>query len=403
MRMKIAILSDFHIGYERFREDAFRQAEEAMELASQNADMIVIAGDIFDFRHPKPEVIAEAITLFKKFSSRKFGAEVSGFEGRGVTYTKVPIIAIPGTHERRSEGEVDSIDLLNLAGLLVNANQARVRVEKDGEKVVVYGVGGIAEERFKECLKRLDPKPVGGAFNLFMFHQSVYEFLPFSDDFIRLEELPDGFDLYVDGHIHSKVEDVCHGKKFLIPGSTVLTQLKEGEQEEKGFFIYDTQKNEYSFNKIKSRRFFMVRIDVEGMGPEEISGAVEGRIAAISNRGHDKPIIRVVLEGRLKEGFRGIDIGIKNISDSYSKNATVEITKSGIDVGESKEVEDLRNGMLENVSIRDYGMGIFLEKLKGKKYALEVGPSVLFDILSSDEKKEVVIKKALESVICPGK
>lgn len=393
--MRIAILSDFHIGYERFREDAFRQAEEALELASQNADMIVIAGDVFDFRHPKPEVIAEAITLFKKFSTRKFGSAVSGFEGRGRTYTKIPIIAIPGTHERRSDGEVDSIDLLNLAGLLVNANQAKVVVEKDGEKVVVYGVGGIAEERFRETLKRLDPKPTEGAFNLFMFHQSVHEFLPFSDDFVHLDELPSGFDLYVDGHIHSKVEDVCHGKKFLIPGSTVLTQLKEGEQEEKGFFIYDTEKNDYSFSKIKSRRFFMIRIDVEGMGPTEISREVEGKIAEVSKRGHERPIIRIVLEGKLKEGFKSMDVEIKTIVDSYAKNAIVEITKSGIDVEESKEAEELRSGMLENVSIRDYGMGIFLEKLKEKKYALEASPSVLFDVLSSDEKKETVIKDAV--------
>lgn len=396
--MKIAILADFHIGYERFREDAFKQADEALELASQKADMIVIAGDIFDYRHPKPEVIAEAITLFKRLSSKKFAANVSGFDGRGERYTDIPVVAIPGTHERRSDGEVDPVDLLNLAGLLVNANQAKVTVEKDGERVVVYGVGGTAEERFKETLDRMDLKPTAGAFNLFLFHQSVYEFLPFSEDFIRLEELPPGFDLYVDGHIHSKVEAKCNGKKFLIPGSTVLTQLKEGEQEEKGFFVYDTKNDDYSFIKIKSRRFFMVKIDVEGMAPTEVSGAVEGKIASIAGEGHDRPIIRVVLEGKLKDGFRNVDIGIKGIADAYSKNAIVEITKSGIESKDSKEAEDLRNGVLENVSIRDYGMGVFLERLKQNKYDLKLNPSALFDKLSSDAKKEVVVKEAMEIV-----
>jgi DNA repair exonuclease SbcCD nuclease subunit len=396
--MKIAILADFHIGYERFREDAFRQTEEALELASQNADMIVIAGDIFDYRHPKPEVIAEAITLFKRLSSKKFAANVSGFEGRGERYTDIPVVAIPGTHERRSDGEVDPVDLLNLAGLLVNANQAKVTVEKGGERVVVYGVGGTAEERFKETLDRMDLKPTVGAFNLFLFHQSVYEFLPFSEDFIRLEELPPGFDLYVDGHIHSKIEAKCHGKKFLIPGSTVLTQLREGEQEEKGFFVYDTKNNEHSFIKIKSRKFIMVKIDVEGMSPAEVSGAIEGKIASVADEGHDRPIIRVVLEGKLKDGFRNVDVGIKGIVDSYSKNAIVEITKSGIETTDSKEAEDLRNGVLENVSIRDYGMGIFLERLKQNKYDLKLNPSALFDKLSSDAKKEVVVKEAMEIV-----
>ena len=188
--MKIAILSDFHIGYERFREDALRQAEEALDIACKEADMMVIAGDIFDYRHPRPEVTVEAMALFRKASSNGFSARVSGFEGRGTRYTDVPIIAIPGTHERRTDGEIDSVDLLNLAGYLVNANRARVVVEKDGEKVAVYGVGGTAEERFRDSLKELDPKPVGGAFNVFLFHQSVHEFLPFGDNTVRLEELP---------------------------------------------------------------------------------------------------------------------------------------------------------------------------------------------------------------------
>jgi DNA repair exonuclease len=173
--LNIAILSDFHIGYERFREDAFRQASEAMEIASREADVIVIAGDIFDYRHPKPEVIVEAVSLFKKISSQKFTARVVGFEGRGNCYTEVPIIAIPGTHERRTADETDSIDLLNLAGYLVNANQARVTVEKEGERVSVFGIGGVSEERFKETINQIKPRPSAGAFNLFLFRQSVYE------------------------------------------------------------------------------------------------------------------------------------------------------------------------------------------------------------------------------------
>lgn len=397
--MRIAILSDFHIGYDRFREDAHRQAEEALELASQSADMMVIAGDIFDYRHPKPEVTVEALSLFKKTAAGRFSAKVIDFDGRGKIYTDVPIIAIPGTHERRTDGEIDSIDVLNLAGYLINANQARAVVEKDGEKVAVYGVGGIAEERFKETLEKLDPKPVEGAFNVLLFHQSVYEFLPFGENVIRLEELPEGFDLYVDGHIHSRVEAKCHGKNFLIPGSTVLTQLKDGEQEEKGFFIYDTKTNEYTFRKINSRRFFVAKVNVEGLSPSEIGSEVEGKIAKIAAEGHDKPIIRVILEGKIKDGFRSMDIGLKDISDSYSKNAIVEITKSGIEGKDSKEAEDLRNGMLENISIRDYGVGIFLEKVKDKGYSLDIGPSLLFDLLSSGEKKEIVIKKALESIL----
>lgn len=396
--MKIAILSDFHIGYERFREDALRQATEAMEIASKEADLMVIAGDVFDYRHPKPEIIIEAARLFKKISSQKFTAKITGFEGRGNRYTDVPIIAIPGTHERRTADETDSIDLLNLAGYLVNANQARVIVEKGSERVSVFGIGGVAEERFKDTIAQIAPKPLEGAFNLFIFHQSVYEFLPFGENIIKLGELPEGFDLYVDGHIHSKVEAKCHGKSFLIPGSTVLTQLKEGEQEEKGFFIYDTETNSYFFRKISSRRFILVKLDIEGLAPAEVKNRVEEEVSKTIPAGTGKPIIRVILEGRLKEGFKNTDLNLKSISDSHSGNAIVEITKSGIDSKVSKEIEELRSGMLENASIRDYGVGIFIKRLAENKYDLNVSPSVLFDLLSSEEKKEISISRALELI-----
>ena len=104
-----------------------------------------------------------------------------------------------------------------------------------------------------------------------MFHQSVYEILPFSDDFIHYNELPKGFDLYVDGHIHSRVEADVHGKKFLIPGSTVLTQLKEGEQDDKGFILFDTQSYTYQFVKIKCRKFVFKNISFENATPKKRS------------------------------------------------------------------------------------------------------------------------------------
>lgn len=65
--MKIAILSDFHLGYARFYQDSFVQAERALDAAS-GADLILLAGDIFDARMPKQEVFARAFDLFTPVS-----------------------------------------------------------------------------------------------------------------------------------------------------------------------------------------------------------------------------------------------------------------------------------------------------------------------------------------------
>ena len=104
--MKIAIVSDMHIGYERFSEDAIRQATEAMELANQMADAVIIPGDVFDKRAPKPEVIAQAINLFRDMAGKRWNARVAEFRSPSTkSFTDVPVVAISGTHERTAAGQ----------------------------------------------------------------------------------------------------------------------------------------------------------------------------------------------------------------------------------------------------------------------------------------------------------
>lgn len=395
--MRIALLSDFHLGYERFREDAYRQAEEALALAAESADVLLIPGDIFDNRQPSPEVLAEAITLFRELSKRKWKAGVVDFSGEGRNFTSIPIIAIPGTHERKAEGVEDAVDLLGLAGLLVDATNATVIVGKEGEKIAVRGLGGIADDRFREIVARENPKPVNGMFNVLFFHQSVYELLPFDKEYITLDELPKGYDLYVNGHIHAKVETTAHGKPFLISGSTVLTQLKAGEQERKGFFVYDTEKGDYAFHQIRSRRFILLKITVDGKDPATIEREIGTLIE--KNCGDDRPILRIELSGKVKDGFKNMQIETQEIIKRYSDSAIVELGRSGIEAAASKKSEGLGSRLAEGVSIKDYGLGIFAERLRENKYALDRNPKELFDTLSSDEGKEKIVKKAIGQLL----
>ncbi len=396
--MKIAILSDFHLGYERFFDDAYTQAKEALNKASEVADMLIIPGDIFDYRKPEPEVMAQAVELFRDISQKNYPAKVVEYTGKRL-YTDKPIIAIPGTHERRAEDSVDSVDVLHLAGLLVEVNKSKVVVQKGNEKVSVYGLGGIADERFKSALADLDLSLDKNTFNIFMIHQTLYELLPFSEEFTHIEELPEGFDLYVNGHIHNRLELKCHGKEFLIPGSTVLTQLKGVEQEEKGFILYDTETNTHTFHPIKSRHFSLIKINIDGKEPKEIKKEIATVLEnKLNSEKGNKPIIKVEITGNLKPGFKPIDLDISEFQSIQKETAIVEVTKSNIKEEDSKAAEELRSGVVENMSIHDFGVSIFTEKLKSNNYSLKVNPTKLFDILSSDDKKEVAVKKAIDEI-----
>ena len=119
--------------------------------------------------------------------------------------------------------------------------------------------------------------------------------------------------------------------------------------------------------------------------------------AALDDFTGEKPVVRVELTGTMKRGFKSYDLDMAGIAKSFSE-ATVEMGKDRIEkVDEDLEVQAVRAGLLENVSIRDYGLSVFLEKLKNN-YSLKLSPSQLFDILSAEGKKDAVLNKALEEL-----
>lgn len=395
--MKIAIVSDLHIGYEKSADDAINQAREALELASSVADAILLPGDIFDKRSPKPEVIAQAINLFREISKKQWSARVVSFSGKGKSYTEIPVIAIPGTHERTMEGKDNPLNLLALAGLLVDTSEATTVVEKSGERVAVFGLGGISDERVKEKLEEISPKPVPSTFSIFMFHQSIHELLPFSNDTIRYDDLPEGFDLYVCGHVHSRVEAVVHGRKFLIPGSTVLTQLKEAEQEQKGFMLFDTAAYSYEFVRINSREFVSKTVHFEGAEPKDVLERCESEINTILARSRDRPIVRLILEGTIKDGFTNLDMPIQAVTRKYESTAVLSIDSSRlVSPGLESGIEDIRESRIGNVPIKELGMSLFVSKLKEIGFDEPSMASELFEILSSSSNREKAAKEAEE-------
>ncbi len=393
--MKIAIVSDMHIGYERFYDDALKQAGEALERACELADMIIIPGDVFDKRAPKPEVIASAINIFRNISRRRWSARLADFHGERRAFTDVPVIAISGTHERTAAGKDNPLNLLALAGLLIDASESTAIVEKDGERVAVCGLGGLSEERVLDKIKELRPSPVPGAFSIFMFHQSVYEILPFSDAFIRYTDLPAGFDLYVDGHIHSRVEASVHGKPFIIPGSTVLTQLKDGEQGPKGFVVFDTATRSWDFIEINSRAMYAETVELDEAQPSLLLKRCEEVIERSIARGKPNPIIRIKVIGSIAEGFSKTDMAVQSLIMKFTGRAVIEIDQSRL-VSEETErrTDEIRSLKAGGATVKEMGLAMLAERLKSDGFPGNIDVSELFVVLSSQSKKEKVIEDA---------
>ncbi|MDD5340613.1 MAG: metallophosphoesterase [Candidatus ainarchaeum sp.] len=337
--MKIAIFSDTHLGYARFEEDSYVQAGRVLADAAAKADLILCAGDVFDTKIPKLETLSQAIGIFRS--------------------VKAPVYLIYGNHERRSRDMTNPVELLATAADLTLLDGSGATFEKGGERVQVFGMGSVPEEYAEKELKAALEKfrPEEGAFKTLMLHQSVKELVPGGKDELSLKFLePLPFDLIVNGHIHNTI--VKLGGRFLIPGSTVITQLKKDETDPKGYFLYDTKTRKAEFVKIESRAFFYEELHFRDAGDSEIREGIRARLDAL-RKAHPNAIISIKLEGTLKPGLNGSDIKLERHDNVYIENL-LNIESLGARL---EKIRDLRQ---ENLSVRDLALKELSKKIEGR-------------------------------------
>lgn len=357
--MKVSIISDTHFGYkwgEERGEDSFENAREAFEK-SLDSDLIILPGDIFDKKIPKQEVLDNAADVLSVAmrGERKIDADKDlGMHGNGI-----PTVAIHGTHERRPSSYTNPIELMGRTGHLYHLNNDAVTFEKDGEKVAVHGMGGVPEKYAPKVLEKFSPSPVEDAFNILVLHQSIEGFVytPEDEDYLTLEDLPEGFDLIINGHIHwYNLErfEKDKEKPLVLPGSTVTTQMRKIEAEKgKGFLRLDTESEELEFVELEQPRdVHYIELEVDDEEWSEVKQRAIKKIEDVTSDG--KPLVNLKITGdtsgrvnprELKQIFR--DEMFLNVNSSVSSDSTasefkeVNAIEEGRDVLEEKLEPDL--------------------------------------------------------------
>lgn len=364
--MKIAIFSDTHLGYARFEADSYSQAAQVVEDASGKADVILCAGDIFDVKIPKLETLKAAVEIFGKAA--------------------VPVFAIHGNHERRARDMVNPAQILAAAAKLRLLHGESAVFEKNGEKVQVFGLGSVPEEYAKTALDRSmadNYRPEPGAFRILMIHQSIKELVPAGEEELTLEHLEAlPFDLIVDGHIHETMSKL--GGRFVIPGSTVITQLKKEETAPKGYYIYDTAARKCEFVPIKSREFFYEELQFAEASDMDVRDAVRRKVAEI-RKAHPHALIALKIDGSLRKGLAGSDVKLDEYPGVFMDNR--------LDAGSlGAKLERIRISREENLSAKDAALKELKRKVDGKITLFD--SSEIFDklVLGADEALEYLEK-----------
>lgn len=359
--MKIAFVTDMHFGYRRFEQDAYLQGKEAILAAAREADVLILGGDNFDTSLPRMETIADVTKILRE------ALEI--FRSRGIA--GVPIFAIHGNHDRRAKGFVHPTDLLCQGGFCMNFHNQTVFYERNGEKTAISGMGSVPEDLAGEALRQIACKPVEGAFNLFVLHQSFQEFDRMKNEqYITFDDLPAGYELYLCGHVHQK----NLSSKVLNPGSTVVTQLREDEAGERGWLLYDTAARKAEFKPIKSRQLFHKALEFDHARPDEIRQKVadEARQALAAQPGC---LIKIVVKGTLADGFQTSDLKLPSFGD----NVFIDNSMNSENLRE--RIAQIKQAREKKLSSKEMGMQILRQKLEGTSYSLGDAEKVFEQLL----------------------
>lgn len=394
--MIIGIFSDSHLGFkgeDRFNESFERFTESIQMFKDNNVDYILHAGDLFDESVPDQEVWLKTFESFSKNNGsvselKKVQMNKSG----SVSVKGIPIIGIHGTHEHRGKDFANALDILEESNCLVHVHAGFVELNKNGEKVCIHGMGGVPEKFAKTVLSTYNPKPIEGATNLLLLHQSFIEFLPFDDDSIAslsLADLPSGFDLIIDGHLHWTNEQNLEGKRFLLTGSAIFTQMKSMEAKGgKGIFLFDTISKKLNFVPFKiQRKLFYEKLKFDNAKPEEVVKAFNEKVLELVNGDFEiKPLVRIKLSGSLAKGFTQSDVSL-DVSN-YKDKAVFSISKDFSVESFQKKIEQLKSIQNEKKSVVDFGVNI-LEKNVEEAGLKDFDTRRVFELLSIGETEKV--------------
>lgn len=396
--MKISILSDLHFGYaynSELENDSFDNADEAMQRAL-NSDLILLCGDIFDSRIPKTSTWARAIKiltkpLMKENTGVKFVECTKQLkEISQKTLKHLPVIAIHGTHERRGKNEINTVEVLENAGILIHLHCQTIVLEKDGRKIAIHGMSGVPERYAEDVLKHWSPQPVPDCFNILLLHQSIepYVYSPLEPPSLNLSNLPKGFDLIVDGHIHNHAVEKIDNTTLIIPGSTIVTQLEKNEaQAEKGFIeITIDSEIKINFTPLQNnRKFFYEEIKIEGGLP--VREQIERRLNQILNKEFTKlSLVKMRVIGKETEV---LEQELRDLERKYSTRAIISFVKELESPEITQKMEFLRNLREQKMSVEEMGLQLLKDNLDELKFENTFDHDTIFKLLSDGETERV--------------
>jgi DNA repair exonuclease SbcCD nuclease subunit len=309
--------ADLHLGYAQYgleirREDFDRAFQELVDKTIElKPDFMIIAGDLFHQPRPSNVTLENAI---KNFSCLR--------------EAKIPVLVVDGSHDSAPNIMTSTIlNPLDSAGLIYYLPRHEGACWQKTDCCYVYGVPNFrtrrrTEESLPAFMEQNKPTPNPDLFNIFVFHMAL-DLPSVKPPYIEAEAppelIPEGFNYYAAGHVHTHYMDKFKTGLLIYSGSTETVNYDEAKIK-KGFYhvkVDETGTASAEFIELESsRRFVVLEQDFTGVTPTKIT---ELAVQLVKGADEEEVIIIPLLKGVLPAEASRAEIDIAQIRSAAEK------------------------------------------------------------------------------------
>jgi len=347
-------VADLHLGYEQYnlatrREDFDRAFHEVVEKTVElKPDFMVIAGDIFHHARPSNATLEKAIANFTRLKE-----------------AGVSILAVEGSHDAAPNVITGTIlNPLDTAGLIYYLPRHE-EAYWENETCYVYGIPNFrTRERTERQLPAFyeikKPRPRPEVFNIYVFHMAIdipeiMKGHPGAAAEASPDYIPDGFNYYAGGHLHTPWQFPFKKAMLVYSGSTETVSYEDAETEKGFYHVEVTRTGDIEMNRIKletPRPFRILEKDYTGLTSQKIA-----ELAAEMVSEADEPgvVIVPVLRGTLPMESTRREIDLAKIRDAAEQALIVRPLVMLREVGIPEEtIRSIFEGELKDLRSKSF-------------------------------------------------
>jgi len=315
-------LADVHLGYEQYnlserREDFDRAFTEVVDKTLElKPNFMIIAGDLFHHARPLNITLERAIKNFRRLRE-----------------ANIPVLVVDGSHDTAPNIVTGTIlNPLDSAGLIYYLPRHEGACWEN-EQCYVYGIPNFrtrdrTERQLPAFYEVRRPEPRKDKFNIFVFHMAldipeILSAYPSMAAEASPALIPNGFNYYAGGHIHTSLQVRFRDGILVYSGSTETVNYEDAYSEKGFHYVEVSRDGEVRVNRIKvesTRKFKVIDKDYSGLSPKDI---VDLAARLVKEADEEGAVIVPILRGTLPAESSRREVDLAKIRSAAEKALAV--------------------------------------------------------------------------------